>query len=43
MASYNPPLEQQEPLGTSLGPPIVRLDTKTEEIDVFVDAPDQKH
>lgn len=43
MASHDPPAGLQEPLEPALGPPIVRLDTKTEEIDVFVDAPDQKH
>ena len=43
MASHDPPVGLQEPLEPALGPPIVRLDTNTEEIDVFVDAPVQKH
>lgn len=43
MAPHDPPAGLQEPLEPALGPPVVRLDTKTEDIDVFVDAPDQKN
>lgn len=39
----DPPVGLQEPLEPGTGPPIVRLDTNTEEMDVFVDAPAQKH
>ncbi|KAI9876791.1 MAG: hypothetical protein M1830_005692 [Pleopsidium flavum] len=42
MAAHNAPPGLQEPLTPAMGPPIVRLDTNTEEIDVFVDAADRK-
>ncbi|MCJ1362405.1 hypothetical protein MMC16_001508 [Acarospora aff. strigata] len=43
MASYDPPAGLQEPLTPGMGPPVVRLDTNTKEIDVFVDAKDRKN
>ncbi len=42
MAAHNAPPGLQEPLTPAMGPPIVRLDTNTKEVDVFEDAADQK-
>ena len=42
MVPHDVPAGLQEPLEPGMGLPIVRLDTNTEEMDVFVDATDRK-